>query len=153
MNVELEELIVALWKFIQLHISTCDMSISNIRRSCMAGKPRFISFIFFFSSRRRHTRFDCDWSSDVCSSDLVMPDVYLGTVEPRDRFLLASDGLTGMLEDPQLAELMAADRMPQEQVDDLIKIGRASCRGRGEISVVGVSLKKKKENIEGEGTD
>src|SRR2546430_7368237 len=25
----------------------------------------------FFSSRRRHTRFDCDWSSDVCSSDLV----------------------------------------------------------------------------------
>src|SRR2546430_3665472 len=29
------------------------------------------SCIFFFSSRRRHTRFDCDWSSDVCSSDLV----------------------------------------------------------------------------------
>src|SRR2546430_7968065 len=28
-------------------------------------------FLFFFSSRRRHTRFDCDWSSDVCSSDLV----------------------------------------------------------------------------------
>src|SRR2546430_14689672 len=32
-----------------------------------AGQGR--SF-FFFSSRRRHTRFDCDWSSDVCSSDL-----------------------------------------------------------------------------------
>src|SRR5205085_6508106 len=29
---------------------------------------------FFFSSRRRHTRFDCDWSSDVCSSDLGQPD-------------------------------------------------------------------------------
>src|SRR5207237_7578161 len=29
----------------------------------------FICF-FFFSSRRRHTRFKCDWSSDVCSSDL-----------------------------------------------------------------------------------
>src|SRR2546430_5366610 len=28
------------------------------------------SGLFFFSSRRRHTRFDCDWSSDVCSSDL-----------------------------------------------------------------------------------
>src|SRR2546430_5421951 len=28
---------------------------------------------FFFSSRRRHTRFDCDWSSDVCSSDLLPP--------------------------------------------------------------------------------
>src|SRR2546430_17130280 len=29
----------------------------------------FVLF-FFFSSRRRHTRFDCDWSSDVCTSDL-----------------------------------------------------------------------------------
>src|SRR5260370_3637917 len=27
---------------------------------------------FFFSSRRRHTRFKCDWSSDVCSSDLTL---------------------------------------------------------------------------------
>src|SRR5690242_11244039 len=27
---------------------------------------------FFFSSRRRHTRLTCDWSSDVCSSDLEM---------------------------------------------------------------------------------
>src|SRR5688572_30989137 len=34
--------------------------------------------VFFFSSRRRHTRFDCDWSSDVCSSDLV---VLTGTPE------------------------------------------------------------------------
>src|SRR6266567_5887572 len=31
-----------------------------------------IMIFFFFSSRRRHTRFDCDWSSDVCSSDLVV---------------------------------------------------------------------------------
>src|SRR2546427_12043481 len=30
-----------------------------------------LSPFLFFSSRRRHTRFDCDWSSDVCSSDLV----------------------------------------------------------------------------------
>src|SRR2546430_10530789 len=30
----------------------------------------YCCFFFFFSSRRRHTRFDCDWSSDVCSSDL-----------------------------------------------------------------------------------
>src|SRR5256886_15098288 len=27
--------------------------------------------LFFFSSRRRHTIFDCDWSPDVCSSDLI----------------------------------------------------------------------------------
>src|SRR5260370_4861744 len=29
-----------------------------------------LAYFFFFSSRRRHTRFKCDWSSDVCSSDL-----------------------------------------------------------------------------------
>src|SRR2546430_5812254 len=28
-----------------------------------------VMLYIFFSSRRRHTRFDCDWSSDVCSSD------------------------------------------------------------------------------------
>src|SRR6266853_6952131 len=32
-------------------------------------------FFFFFSSRRRHTRFDCDWSSDVCSSSCAGTDV------------------------------------------------------------------------------
>src|SRR5882762_2264461 len=31
---------------------------------------QYYLFFFFFSSRRRHTRFKCDWSSDVCSSDL-----------------------------------------------------------------------------------
>src|SRR2546430_8823557 len=38
---------------------------------------------FFFSSRRRHTRFDCDWSSDVCSSDLLPP---LETYDQRTLF-------------------------------------------------------------------
>src|SRR5215211_8592082 len=33
-----------------------------------------IFFFFFFSSRRRHTRSLCDWSSDVCSSDLEDAD-------------------------------------------------------------------------------
>src|SRR5438876_6541357 len=33
----------------------------------------FFCFFFFFSSRRRHTRWTGDWSSDVCSSDLVGP--------------------------------------------------------------------------------
>src|SRR5437870_13800742 len=36
----------------------------------------FVLFVFFFSSRRRHTRWPRDWSSDVCSSDLV------GSFEP-----------------------------------------------------------------------
>src|SRR6266853_4015943 len=44
-------------------------------------------FFFFFSSRRRHTRFDCDWSSDVCSSDLVVH--------------IAADEVAHAREDPQ----------------------------------------------------
>ncbi|HET7790151.1 MAG TPA: Stp1/IreP family PP2C-type Ser/Thr phosphatase [Gemmatimonadales bacterium] len=51
----------------------------------------------------------------------VMPDVYAGTVKARDLFLLASDGLTGMLEDPQLAEILGSGREPQDQVDALIE--------------------------------
>src|SRR5690606_40330222 len=35
---------------------------------------------FFFSSRRRHTRFSRDWSSDVCSSDLWAPNCYEWTL-------------------------------------------------------------------------
>src|SRR5207237_2338278 len=37
---------------------------------CVYCMCMFFFFFFFFSSRRRHTRFKCDWSSDVCSSDL-----------------------------------------------------------------------------------
>ena len=36
----------------------------------MRSVYRYSFFLFFFSSRRRHTRSLCDWSSDVCSSDL-----------------------------------------------------------------------------------
>src|SRR5256885_17063709 len=36
-----------------------------------------ISLFFFFSSRRRHTRLQGDWSSDVCSSDLRYPNLIL----------------------------------------------------------------------------
>src|SRR5438034_9449420 len=36
----------------------------------------FIFFFFFFSSRRRHTRSLCDWSSDVCSSDLPLATLH-----------------------------------------------------------------------------
>src|SRR5256886_13798065 len=41
------------------------------------------SGVVSFSSRRRHTIFDCDWSSDVCSSDLF-PQIWLPTAEQRD---------------------------------------------------------------------
>src|SRR5690606_39385395 len=39
---------------------------------------------FFFSSRRRHTRFSRDWSSDVCSSDLCRIKVFSGGWPSRD---------------------------------------------------------------------
>src|SRR2546430_13676078 len=42
----------------------------------------------FFSSRRRHTIFDCDWSSDVCSSDLGWPTAATGS-NPSKYFLNA----------------------------------------------------------------
>src|SRR3712207_9035275 len=40
---------------------------------------------FFFSSRRRHTRYWRDWSSDVCSSDLIVVDARGGRVLERGR--------------------------------------------------------------------
>src|SRR5205085_7338525 len=48
--------------------------------------------LFFFSSRIRHTRFYCDWSSDVCSSDLTTANGM--TVETRNLaiFLLRAPG-------------------------------------------------------------
>src|SRR5215204_3429001 len=46
-------------------------------------------FFFFFSSRRRHTRSLCDWSSDVCSSDLDLAFTISGTVFPYGAFLNA----------------------------------------------------------------
>src|SRR3712207_7912701 len=48
---------------------------------CVEQIKTCIVFFFFFSSRRRHTRYWRDWSSDVCSSDLVLvPRVMGGTV-------------------------------------------------------------------------
>src|SRR5690348_18124974 len=50
---------------------------------------------FFFSSRRRHTRWTGDWSSDVCSSDLtVMVEfMHLRTVEEDSSILVADEGI------------------------------------------------------------
>src|SRR2546421_6992679 len=45
---------------------------------------------FFFSSRRRHTRSDRDWSSDVCSSDLI---------ETQSRFVEQKNGRIGQQEE------------------------------------------------------
>src|SRR5688572_32918898 len=52
-------------------------------------------FFFFFSSRRRHTRFDCDWSSDVCSSDVVcaMPTRLVAYAPEDGKLLWWCDGI------------------------------------------------------------
>jgi len=50
----------------------------------------------------------------------VAPDVYGGTLRPDDLFLIASDGLTGMLEDEDLLTILTSGRSPGELVDRLI---------------------------------
>src|SRR3989449_7880749 len=56
--------------------SSCDSGtgkfvVTPAMERSLEGKIHLYSFVFFFSSRRRHTRCSRDWSSDVCSSDLV----------------------------------------------------------------------------------
>src|SRR5688572_32962319 len=60
--------------------------------------PMVDRLMFFFSSRRRHTRFDCDWSSDVCSSDLGFTshfEVVVG-LHPRRMRIAALDPAIGL---------------------------------------------------------
>src|SRR2546430_14443118 len=84
--------------------------------------------IFFFSSRRRHTRFDCDWSSDVCSSDL-------GRTNGAGAFWLTSGA--GM-------EFGSTDALAGMTGAGLFEIGRASCRERG-VDLGGRRIIKKKK--------
>src|SRR5687768_18349486 len=93
---------------------------------------------FFFSSRRRHTRCSRDWSSDVCSSDLSRARTAGWVFTPRDVFELKTVR--------RLADV-AVPLTEQDDVADRDEIGRASCRERVEISVVAVSLKKKKLEV------
>src|SRR2546427_751347 len=64
---------------------------------------------FFFSSRRRHTRFDCDWSSDVCSSDLMLsptaaqPFLQSGRIVPLA--VTSAQRLSALPQVPAMAEL------------------------------------------------
>src|SRR5690606_41186466 len=68
-------------------------------------------YYFFFSSRRRHTRFSRDWSSDVCSSDLSHPPS--GDLRPAPRGVLraavgrSSDFRTGGFPSPTSAASLA----------------------------------------------
>src|SRR2546430_12675076 len=86
--------------------------------------------LFFFSSRRRHTRFDCDWSSDVCSSDLMwgrgVKDV---PVLAYDRVRFFGERVAAVAaEDEDIAQ--QALELIQVEYEELPEIGRASCRER-----------------------
>jgi len=63
----------------------------------------------------------------VGANSEVIPDIYVGAVKAQDLFLLASDGLTGMVDDPTLAALLTADAPPDAKVDALI----ADANGHG----------------------
>jgi protein phosphatase len=63
----------------------------------------------------------------VGAADTVEPDTYDGAVMPGDLFLVASDGLTGMVDDRRLQQLLLQRTTPQRLVDTLIK----EANGRG----------------------
>src|SRR5256885_8744852 len=52
-------------------------------RSRLEALQGYDCSVFFFSSRRRHTRLQGDWSSDVCSSDLDSTDLVTSGIEHR----------------------------------------------------------------------
>src|SRR3712207_9383189 len=86
---------------------------------------------FFFSSRRRHTRYWRDWSSDVCSSDLTFRA--MRPARP------PSTALVG-------AVVLASVVLTAFHFTDNYEIGRASCRGKS-VDLGGRRIiKKKKES-------
>src|SRR5260370_32767957 len=91
----------------------------------------FRVFYFFFSSRRRHTRFKCDWSSDVCSSDLNFALVGFSMGGGEVARYLGKYGSKGVSKAVFLSSvppfLLKTPDNP-EGVDS--EIGRASCRER-----------------------
>src|SRR5690606_40788234 len=94
---------------------------------------------FFFSSRRRHTRFSRDWSSDVCSSDLgghgcisVAANVAPELCAQFQEAMLAGDYARALELNDKLFPLHMAlftDASPGPT-----KIGRASCRERAAVT-------------------
>src|SRR3712207_8750698 len=97
---------------------------------------QLLRVVFFFSSRRRHTRYWRDWSSDVCSSDL-------GSLEKTDdgvRIKVASADSGEQQDTEGEGGSYGGEDAPTGEAE----IGRASCRERVKISVVAVSLKKTK---------
>src|SRR5207302_5111653 len=92
-----------------------------------------LCFVFFFSSRRRHTRFSRDWSSDVCSSDLGLAG-FEGRASVRTwLYHVATSRCLDALRSASRRPLMSAPPPgldPPEPTRLGEEIGRASCRER-----------------------
>src|SRR5256886_9005737 len=74
---------------------------------------------FFFSSRRRHPRFDCDWSSDVCSSDLnhlLSRDDRQQVVLEGLRRALALPGLPNRIEGYDISHVQGSEQVGSQVV-------------------------------------
>src|SRR5256885_8484970 len=88
-------------------------------------------FRFFFSSRRRHTRLQGDWSSDVCSSDLKGTDFAkhpTALIVNRDTTFPGSG--SAVLGNPLNVVAWLANELPKFGRKLSREIGRASCRER-----------------------
>src|SRR3989475_5469231 len=84
----------------------------------------FLWIAFFFSSRRRHTRFDCDWSSDVCSSDLIVSEL----MPAKNFFIALYDAATDLVTFPYFVDEVdppPAPRHPGRGIpEDVLRTGR-----------------------------
>src|SRR2546430_5283982 len=91
---------------------------------------KVLVFFFFFSSRRRHTRFDCDWSSDVCSSDLLNGGAFLGVEVDGEKIKrrIRTGYCDICVNDLDEAVRILKNSIRQRQA--VSEIGRASCRER-----------------------
>src|SRR5690606_40390141 len=93
---------------------------------------------FFFSSRRRHTRFSRDWSSDVCSSDLGNIDQMRKACRMAFREAIFAETLDLVEAVFGKGPLIAApdhafDHLLLHRVDGAhLEIGRASCREKAQ---------------------
>src|SRR3712207_8219308 len=88
---------------------------------------------FFFSSRRRHTRYWRDWSSDVCSSDLTGPAIADAPIN--DLVALCNSpteiGVAGVFIPPSARTLEWCQARSDAKFEPVYsEIGRASCRER-----------------------
>src|SRR5690606_40323799 len=89
--------------------------------------------LYFFSSRRRHTRFSRDWSSDVCSSDLVIFYTHLWRIASRvEAGMFQLRGRANDFHDSSIQVKIWCT--VSNQLIGNQEIGRASCRERVELS-------------------